>query len=150
MTFKNSVFAALSAGLVMLGPVAVAHSDTKNPDVQYRMAVMESMGADALAISLIAKQQVSQMDNLAEHAAAIALHAKMAASAFKAKIVDGEAKAEIWDNWADFEKRLNKLGALADDVAATARDKGAAAALPKLGGLFNACGNCHDIYREEE
>jgi len=57
-------------------------------------------------------------DNAIAHLEVLALAASMALKAFEPKVPGGEAKPEVWSNWADFAKRMNEF---AQNTAAAAK-----------------------------
>lgn len=61
--------------------------------------------------------------------------------------IDGtRAKAEIWDNWDDFEAKWAALGPAAEAMK-TAAAEGPDAIAPALGALGGTCKACHTAYR---
>ena len=55
-----------------------------------------------------------------------------------------EADPKIWDNKADFDKRLTELGTLATTASKTTT---AEAYTPAYMAVGAACKSCHDVYR---
>ena len=58
-----------------------------------------------------------------------------------------EAEAKVWENKADFDKRLNELAKLAD---AGAKATSAETFKPSFMAIGGACKSCHDIYRKKK
>ena len=57
-----------------------------------------------------------------------------------------EAKRAIWQNWADFESRARAFAVESQRLADTdSRDAKAIAAQARV--VFDACGDCHELYR---
>jgi len=137
--------------LAVVGGMTAFAADLENADpaVQYRVNVMRGISANASAIGLTLRNNLPQTQNLGLHAEAIALGARTAVSAFQPNVPDGVAKPEVWEDQADFQGRLLKLAAAADDVAHAAREQGINAAKPKLDVMFPMCKSCHDVYRKK-
>jgi len=57
------------------------------------------------------------------------------------------AKANIWTDWAGFEKSMMETQARADDLVAAAKSGGLDAARAALGPMGKTCKACHDEYR---
>lgn len=87
-------------------------------------------------------------DNAVSHLEAIALTASTALKAFEPKAPGGEAKPQVWTDWADFSKRMNEFAQKTAEMAKTAKEQGKEAGLAKALGALN-CKGCHDVYREQ-
>lgn len=57
------------------------------------------------------------------------------------------AKANIWTDWAGFEKAMNTTIARADDLVAAAMSGGLDGARAALGPMGKSCKACHEEYR---
>ena len=57
------------------------------------------------------------------------------------------ADPKIWDNKADFDKRLTEMATLA---AAAGKTTTAETFKPAFGALGATCKSCHDIYRKKK
>jgi len=138
----------LAVGCVCLVMAAsMARADDQDV-IDYREHVMKTMGEQVAAIGQIL-QQKAPAENFAIHAQILAVTAATAKRAFEPKILGGEAKAEVWTQWADFSKRLDTLTAATAALATTAKAGGVAAAAPQVEATFT-CKNCHDTYRVEK
>jgi cytochrome c556 len=113
--------------------------------IDYRRHVMKTMGEQMAAIGMILEKK-APADNFAVHMKVLAVTAPQAKKAFEPKVAGGNAKPEVWANWADFTKRLDALVASTDELAKLAKDGGVAAVAPKLATALN-CKGCHDTYR---
>ena len=91
-------------------------------------------------------QQKAPADNFATHVKIIAVTAATAKKAFEPKVLGGDAKPDVWNNWADFSKKMDNFVAATDDLAKAAASGGLAAAQPKVQGALQ-CKGCHDTYR---
>jgi cytochrome c556 len=137
------------AGL-LLGPLAsvAAHADNKDA-VNYRSHIMVTLNEQSAALGQILSGVVPDK-NAAAHLEALALTASTALKAFEQKAPGGEAKAEVWSNWADFSKRMNEFVRQTREAAKMAKDKGLTAAGPNAMDAMGSCKNCHDVYRDEK
>jgi cytochrome c556 len=114
----------------------------------YRSHIMKILGEQFGALNQITKGKAPAAD-LAVQAEVLSITAAAAKIAFTPKVPGGEAKPEVWEKWDDFSKRLDEMVAAAADVAKTAKQGGAVAAVtPKLSSL--GCKGCHDVYRVEK
>lgn len=59
-----------------------------------------------------------------------------------------DAKPEIWDEWAKFEKAAADAGAAAAQLAVVAKGGDAAATGEAMKALGGACGACHKPFRK--
>jgi cytochrome c556 len=61
-----------------------------------------------------------------------------------------KAKAEIWDNWDDFQKNAKNLRKATSELADAAKAKDDAAITVKVKAVSEACGTCHKAFRAEK
>jgi cytochrome c556 len=118
--------------------------------IDYRERIMKTLDEQAAAVGMILSS-AAPGENMAAHLQAIALTAQIALKAFEPKVVGGEAKPEVWSNWADFSKRMNEFSKNSLEAAAMAKDKGyddAALGIKIVDAL--PCKSCHDLYRKEK
>lgn len=111
---------------------------------------MRTLDEQAAAIGMILSNAVPA-DSMAAHLQTIALTAQLTLKAFEPKVLGGEAKPEVWSNWADFSKRMNDFAKQSAVAAALAKDK--SADNPDLSAkIVDAlpCKSCHDLYRQEK
>ncbi len=137
-------------GLAMLAALSclpVARADDKDV-IEYREHIMNTLNEQAGALGEILSAAVPD-DNVISHLDAIALTASTALRAFTAKVPGGEAKPEVWSNWADFSKRMNEFARMTADMARTAHEQGKDAALANVVEALS-CKSCHDTYRKEK
>jgi cytochrome c556 len=114
--------------------------------IDYRTHVMKTLGEQMDAIGMILENR-APADNFATHLKVLAVTATQAKKAFEPKVAGGNAKPEVWANWADFSKRLDELVATTSDLAAAAQHEGVAAVGDKLKSTLR-CKSCHDTYRK--
>ena len=113
--------------------------------IDYRTHIMKTMGEQMGAIGMILENK-APADNFATHLKVLAVTATQAKKAFEPKVVGGNAKPEVWANWADFSKRLDELTANTAELAAAAQHESVAAVGGKLRSALK-CKSCHETYR---
>jgi len=140
----------LAALALLAGSLSFAHEDVKLPPgpIHDRHELMEDIGANAKKIGDALK--VKDMKTIAAAAEKIAADAKKIPALFPpgSTSPQSRAKAEIWKDWAAFEKSAAELTTTADAVAKAAQSGGDAGAAAKT--MFGNCKSCHDAFREPE
>ena len=116
--------------------------------IDYRQHIMNTLNEQSAALGQILSTAIPG-DNAAAHINAIALTASTALKAFEPKVPGGEAKAEVWADWADFSKRMNEFAQKTNQSAKMAKEQGADAALANVLDALT-CKSCHEIYRNEK
>lgn len=144
MTRLGRIVHGLALATVLVGSSAAVYADDQDV-IDYRRHIMKTMGEQAASIGMIL-QQKAPADNFATHVKILAVTAATAKKAFEPKVQGGDAKPEVWSNWADFSKKMDALVAATDDLAKTAASGGLAAAQPKVQSALT-CKGCHDMYR---
>jgi cytochrome c556 len=142
---RLSVLGAVCLVLFGAAPVLAADQDA----VQFREAVMKTLNEQSAALGQIASGAIPG-DNFVTHMDILALTASTALKAFEPKVAGGEAKPQVWSNWADFSRRMTQLAQQAATGAKVAKAQGQAAALVQLIDIANSCKGCHDQYRQEK
>jgi cytochrome c556 len=140
-------FGGIAVVAAMTVAPMVAHADDKDV-IDYRQHIMKALDAQTAAIGMIVSTQIPE-DNLVQHAEAIAMIAKTAKKSFEAKVVGGEAKPEIWANWADFSKRMDDFVAKTDKMAKDAKTGGVPVVMEQMVDALT-CKGCHDVYRQKK
>jgi cytochrome c556 len=126
-------------------PSAIAADDKEI--IEYRQHIMNALNAQAAALGEIMSYAIPD-DNAVAHFQAIALTAKAALKAFEPKVQGGEAKPDVWNNWADFSKRMNDFVQNSEEVAKLGASQGKEAAMQRVLDAL-PCKSCHDVYRDE-
>lgn len=155
LTVRRSL-AAAAAATVLVTSLA-AHSDgggKRYPESQYRHDVMELVKYSAVSILNGVKGNVPVPDaHYAHHADILVQAAKMSTAAFKTDTrgKDGktDAKPVIWEEWADFESKMNTFIADTEALAAATKGGDRAAVGKAVGKVFSGCKDCHDKYRAD-
>lgn len=137
------VLTLLALGGLLL-PALPSRADDQDV-IDYRTHIMKTMGEQTDAIGMILENKAPP-DNFATHLKILAVTATQAKKAFEPKVVGGNAKPEVWANWADFSKRLDELAANTAELAAAAQHESVAAVGGKLHAALK-CKSCHETYR---
>ena len=114
--------------------------------IDYRTHVMKTLGEQMDAVGMILENKVPS-DNFATHMKVLAVTATQAKKAFEPKVLGGNAKPEVWANWADFSKRLDELVTMTADLAAAAQHQSVATVGGQLKSALK-CKSCHETYRK--
>ena len=138
------------ASALMSSSVAAATPPDINKDViEYRQHIMSTLNEQAAALGQILSGAIPD-DNLAAHLEAIALTSSTALKAFERKVPGGEAKAEVWSNWADFSKRMNEFVRKTAQTAKAAQQGVCKDDLTTDIVDALSCKSCHETYRSEK
>jgi len=142
---------ALALPLFVTSGVAQAdHHEGGDPNIKYRQSVMSIIGTNMGAIGDIMKNQLDMPGAVGNHAGQMAESAALIAPAFKKSISDGptDAKAEIWQDWAKFEKAIAKFEESARALQTAAASGDPATVGPAMKALGKSCGGCHKPFRK--
>jgi cytochrome c556 len=145
---RSALTGCVLAGLLLVASASWAQDD--EAVIGYRQKVMESQGANMGAIGDILKFKLPYQKDIAGHAQAISINARMIASAFEKPVSAGktDAKPGIWKKWDEYKADADKLAEASDELAkiAAAGDMNAITAqVKKVGG---ACQGCHESFRK--
>lgn len=143
----RSAFKAVSLFCVLFSTVPTAQADDKDI-IEYRQHIMNTLNEQAGALGQILSGAVPD-DNVISHLDALSLTASTALKAFTPKALGGEAKPEVWANWADFSKRMNEFAKRSAEMAKKAHEQGKDAGLAEVVDALS-CKSCHDTYRKEQ
>lgn len=135
------------SALTLLASMPAAAANDKDV-IDYRQHIMSTLNEQAAALGQILSASVPD-DNVIAHLDAIALTASTALKAFTAKVPGGEAKPDVWADWADFSKRMNDFARMTAEMAKTAHEQGKEAGLANVVDALS-CKGCHDTYRKEK
>jgi cytochrome c556 len=119
-----------------------------NSVIEYREHIMNTLNEQAAALGEILSGAIPD-DAAVAHFEAIALAASIALKAFEPKVPGGEAKPIVWNDWADFSRRMNEFAKETAKAAKLAQQQGKDASLADLVGAFT-CKECHDVYRDKK
>jgi|HubBroStandDraft_5_1064220.scaffolds.fasta_scaffold91282_2 cytochrome c556 len=143
---KRSYLASTVLGVAAFAAPLV-HADDKDV-IEYRQHIMNTLNEQSAALGQILSTVVPD-DNAVAHINAIALTASTALKAFEPKVLGGQAKPNVWANWADFSKRMNEFAQRTAQAAKVAKEQGKEAALSNILDQLT-CKSCHETYREEK
>ena len=140
--------AKLLVSLAMpLAPLSAVLGQASDP-VLDRQLIMQDLDHEAEAMGNIAAGLAPPTD-MAKHAAQIAKDAKEAYDSFKANAPGGNAKPEVWTNWADYSKRMESFVANSEKMAKVA-EGGDINAVTEVMVDAMPCKGCHDLYRDKK
>jgi cytochrome c556 len=140
----------LCCSCALVPPLALLAADAPNDKdvIQYREDVMKTLDEQSAALGQMASGVVPS-DAMATDMQILALTASTALKAFTPKVPGGEAKPDVWANWADFSKKMTDF-AQTTAQGAKAAQQSSDAALTALVDIANGCKGCHDMYRQEK
>jgi len=142
-------FFRFQAGLVVIATLIPLSTFADDKDViEYRQHVMSTLDHQTEQVGMILSSAIPD-DNLAADLQIIALSAKTALKAFEPKVEGGQAKPEVWTNWADFSKRMTEFAQKTEALAKATKEQGRSAAEAGVVDAL-ACKGCHDNYRDEK
>ena len=116
--------------------------------IQYREAIMKTLNEQSAALGQIASGVIPDT-NLVAHMQIVALAASAALKAFQPKVPGGQAKPDVWTNWADFSKRMTDFAQETAKGVQIAKTQGQDGALTEIVAYANDCKGCHDMYRHD-
>ena len=116
--------------------------------IDYRKHIMQTLQAQTAALGMILSGAIPD-DNVVAHLDTIALTASTALKSFEPHVEGGDAKPEVWSNWADFSARMNDFAAKTATMAKTAHAQGKDAALEQVIDALS-CKSCHDDYNTKD
>lgn len=149
MKRSSTVLWAAAGGACLALSVAFAAVSAGNP-VEERQAAMKAVGQsmkEGAGVNSPATFDAAKAKTAME---AVAANAKKLHGLYPAgsdKDPKSEADPKIWENKADFDKRLTELGTLATTASkATTAD----AYKPAYAAVGGTCKGCHDLYRTKK
>jgi cytochrome c556 len=154
LAFFSSLRCLLMAILVVgVGHATIARADGADsdvPEVKYRQTLMSGVGSNMGGIGDILKNGLMLPGHVAAHAKMLAESAQLIAPAFKKNVATEmtDAKPEIWQDWAKFEKAIATFEQAARDMAAAAEGGDGAAIGSAVKALGKSCGGCHKAFRK--
>ncbi|HEY8003312.1 MAG TPA: cytochrome c [Phenylobacterium sp.] len=149
MKRSRTIAWAAAAGVALaLGATCVAVS-AGNP-VEARQATMKQVGQtmkEASGLNTAATFDAAKVKTLMDGVAANAKKLHGLYPAGSGADPKSAAEPKVWENKADFDKRLNEMGSLA---AAAGKATSADAFKPAFSALGATCKSCHDVYRKKK
>ena len=140
-----ALVAALSAGVAM---VAIA----QDAAVDKRTAAMKVAGASMKALSGVAKGEQPFSADAVKAAEALVAHSKLLPDLFKggAPGKGSAAKAEIWSDWAGFEKASKTYQDAVPQIVPAAQSNEQAKLGDALKAVGGTCGGCHKPFKDDK
>jgi cytochrome c556 len=138
------VLTALGAAMCATNAQALEDQDV----IDYRQHIMKALDAQTAALGMVVSTQVPN-DNLVAHLEAIAVIAKTSLKSFEEKVQGGESQPAVWQDWADFSKRMNEFAEKTAQLAETGRTRGQDAVMVDMVSALS-CKGCHDVYRKKK
>ena len=156
-TLQRALTSLALAGLLAAGGAAGATAqDAGKPKdlVEYRQAIMSSLGGHAGAAARIVKGQVDA-DHLMQHAEAIGATAPTVDDIWwdNSGYDDYEktdALPKIWEQPDDFQSKIDQFQTAAQEFVAAVETGKRGQIIQGFKALGDSCGGCHDSYRYEE
>ena len=132
----------------LTAPAYTADAAPKDPVIDYRQAIMKTLGEQAGALGQILSTVIPPQNAMA-HVEIIALTSSTALKAFEPNVPGGKSKPDVWKNWPDFQKRMNELSDNMNKAVQVAKAQGSDAALSNILDALAPCQSCHDMYRNQ-
>jgi len=156
MTIRQLSILALSTSAVLGGVLALAQEpqpSRADQIVRYRQSAMYLIGANfgQMAGVVTGKLPYDAAD-FATRADRVAYLAAMATEGFAPESKGGspsKAKANIWSNRADFDKKLKDMQDKTRALAVAAKSNDLNSIKPAFGAAGQGCKACHDEYKEK-
>ncbi len=144
---RKFVSAVCVAGLLIAPMIASADGKV---EVDYRQAVMKSIGGHMVAIGTILKNQV-HMGDLALHADGLAALSKVAPNVFPEGSDTEKSKTlpAAWEDPEGFKAAMDKFVMAAEGMAAVAGSGDMRQIGPAVQALGGSCKGCHDDYQAD-
>ncbi len=148
----RTTMTALVLGAGLVSGTALGQADPDNA-IKYRQQIYKTLGANITGVVMNLKGEVEFPDAVAVHAQTLADTAPLALPAMMQNTAgqgsaQTQAKAELWDDWADFESLHDDMESAAMELAAAASAGDMAAVGQATQALGGACKACHDKYRD--
>lgn len=149
---KSKVILALLATSIMISAPSSAQDKEKvDPTMQHRQNVMEIVKYSLFGMRDIIKGDVKDQSQFSAFASAMASATSVAGRAFKqdTRGLEGKttAKGDVWDNWQDFNGRMQDFDAAAQTLANVASEGDMKKNILAFKDLAKNCKGCHDEYR---
>lgn len=141
------------AGILALGVSSVSVAADQYEDaIKYRQAAFTLVKGNFAPMGAMVKGEMPfDSKAFAEYATNLAAAAGMADDGF----IDGsdmgetKAKAAVWENRADFDKKMGEFQKLTGELAVVAQSGDMGAIKPKFGAAAKTCKACHDDFKNK-
>jgi cytochrome c556 len=152
---RNTVLAITTFAAMALSPLAISHFNDKEVPQSYRQSWFAMLATNFGPMTAMVKGEMpwqeQQMAGYADQMAALMTIDVMRGFADGSDKGTTRAKPDIWQNKADFEKKmddLKKAVAMLQAVAEQGTDRKAIA--EQVGATGKACKACHDDYKSKD
>jgi cytochrome c556 len=144
---KKSAIAALALAAAAV-PVVAQQMKPEN-QVKYRRAAYQLMNLNFGSLdAMTSDKKPFNRDEAVRNAEFVAMLSTVPKGFFgEGTDKDTKAKPEIWTHRADFDSKMDKMGAEAAKLPAAARSGDVAALKKQVQEVGEACKACHDDYR---
>ena len=146
----------MMAAVAVLGLAGLAHAaDEPENNVKYRQNLMKAVGGHMGAISGVVKGEVTYGPHVVEHARAINAMSRVVGDVFvtgtdHTKVKGSRAKAEIWQNTAEWQKVVQGFQTASANLVKAAEGNDKDAVAKNFAALGQSCGACHKPFRAEQ
>jgi cytochrome c556 len=146
----------MMAAVAVLGLAGLAHAaDEPENNVKYRQNLMKAVGGHMGAISGVVKGEVTYGPHVVEHARAINAMSRVVGDVFATgtdhtKVKGSRAKAEIWQNTAEWQKVVQGFQTASANLVKAAEGNDKDAVAKNFAALGQSCGACHKPFRAEQ
>lgn len=155
---RTAVALAFASGL---GAAAAYAADEPDNIVKYRQAFMTANGAHLTMIAAVVKGEVSWTDELVAHAHALHEQSKNLNQHLQQLFPEGTSPGDtevetaalptIWEKWGEFEQAAQSFETASAELVEVAEGGDMAAIGQQLGNFGKeACGGCHETFREKK
>lgn len=149
-TVLTSIFAA---AMTILSSQTIADSKAEEAAIDYRQSTFKMVKWHMGPMAGMVKGNIDyNAAAFSEHANAMASLSHLAPNGFSVKSLadNSRAKAAIWENKADFDKKLVDFKNAATALATAAESNDLATIKPAFGELGKSCKSCHTDYRADK
>ncbi|GAA5214145.1 c-type cytochrome [Corallincola platygyrae] len=154
--FKQTLMAATTAAILATSVTAVAKESPyadPAPAIEYRQKSFSLIAANfGDLVAMLKGKKEYNAETAQKRADAVAALAHLPLEAFAVKGSDKgdtKAKPEIWDNWADFEKKMGDLQTASADLAKVAGNGDMGDLKKAIAATGKTCKACHDDYKNK-
>ncbi len=141
----------IGAGVLVITTPALA--DKAADAVDYRQGIMTAIGWNIGPMGAMVKGKIPfDATRFAFLAGRSAMLAPMASEGFSvdSKQAKSHAKATLWDNKEDFDKRMKEFVGATTKLAEVAKSGDEAAMKKEFGNTVHSCKGCHDKYQVKD
>ena len=147
---SSATFRSIRSGLVLSLVCLSAAASADQALIDYRQAVMDSIGGHTQALAAIIKGDVPYAEDASLHATSIEPLSKIAGHIFPPESSTGKTDAlpAIWEKPEKFKEALTAFQTAAAELAKAADGEVKSLAAP-FGNLAKTCKGCHDDFRKK-